>query len=598
MTTLPVIIAATIWASTQSPADRLPRTLDTVPLHGIIVQHDGRWPPLDTLARDVVESVTGRADYLGRNAVLWLLAWTFNPAAWEQEPLLSIRNAELRAELGLPADKTVYSYDELARHERVRSLMAELRRLQAGRKLDPLQLKVRDIEEKLVLLRRIFDGQVIRPIPDAKDGTALWQVIPTGASQETANADPTRLAWLQLRSAFLADDAAAFAAATNQLRTALDGLPAAYRPSAKLTDAELSYNKLRPFRVAWMLMAAGAVLALIATAAGTRWIRSLAVFAFMAGFGVLTYGLSLRWTIAGRIPASNMFESLLFLSWGMGAFAIASMLLIRDRMVPLTATFMGALALFLAESLPLDHYVRPIAPVLMDTVWMSIHVPIIMVSYSVLALASLVAHGRLLVTAVAPTRGAFIEALDRFHYWYVLVGCVLLGAGIATGSMWAASSWGRYWGWDPKEVWSLVAFFAYLAILHQRIDREATPGWIYALGLLLGAAVMIIVSAQLAPRSTLGILGLAAAAGSVLLFAFARGPFAAALKSVLAFWLIIMTYVGVNYVLGIGLHSYGFGTGAVVRYMFLIGGLDLTFVALCTAVVLARRNTPVAPQTA
>jgi len=70
----------------------------------------------------------------------------------------------------------------------------------------------------------------------------------------------------------------------------------------------------------------------------------------------------------------------------------------------------------------------------------------------------------------------------------------------------------------------------------------------------------------------------------------ARGQFATAAKSIICFWLIVMTYVGVNYVLGIGLHSYGFGTGAVARYMFLLGGIDLGFVALCALVLLARRN--------
>jgi hypothetical protein len=92
----------------------------------------------------------------------------------------------------------------------------------------------------------------------------------------------------------------------------------------------------------------------------------------------------------------------------------------------------------------------------------------------------------------------------------------------------------------------------------------------------------------------LGIGGLAAAAVLVVLFAFARGPFPMALKSVLAFWLIVMTYVGVNYVLGIGLHSYAFGTGAVAHYMFLIGGIDLALIALCTGVYLR----PAKPQAA
>jgi hypothetical protein len=98
------------------------------------------------------------------------------------------------------------------------------------------------------------------------------------------------------------------------------------------------------------------------------------------------------------------------------------------------------------------------------------------------------------------------------------------------------------------------------------------------------------VSIKLAPLTGAKVLALAGAAAAMILFVATRDAFATALKSILAFWLIIMTYVGVNYVLGIGLHSYGFGTGAVVRYMFLIGGLDLGFAALCGVVYLARRG--------
>jgi hypothetical protein len=70
----------------------------------------------------------------------------------------------------------------------------------------------------------------------------------------------------------------------------------------------------------------------------------------------------------------------------------------------------------------------------------------------------------------------------------------------------------------------------------------------------------------------------------MLIFILARGDFATSLKSVLAFWLIIMTYIGVNFVLGTGLHSYAFGTGAVARYLLIAGGIDLFLIALCCVI--------------
>ncbi len=590
MSPVALVITVTMLVTAQAGGADLPADFDLETVRAIPVQHDGRWPPLDTLARDMVESVTGDASFRDQDPVAMLLAWTFDAQSWRQEQLISISNASLRKQLDLPEDRTVFSYSELIAHERVVSLIRALARVERGRKLDPLESKVSDLNSKLGQLQEVFNNQVIRPVPDANDVLGVWRGIPLPAEAHQHEPDAVTKAWHELGAAFLSRDSAAFSSAGTALASSLSALPAAHRPTAKLIGVELRYNSLRPFRTAWVVMIVGAALAGLAFAARTRIIDIIAVLGMVAGFVLLSYGLSLRWQIAGRIPAANMFESLLFLSWGMGAFAILSMLVIRHRVVPLTASFMGAVALVLADCLPLDHFVRPIAPVLMDTIWMSIHVPIIMVSYSVLALAVLIAHGQLVAAAVVPLNRRLSEAIDSLHYWYVLVGSLLLLAGIITGSMWAASSWGRYWGWDPKEVWSLVAFLGYMAILHVRVDHDRVKPWAWAVAVLMGVALFIIVVPKLEPVTGTKAVGLAAAAAAMVFFVLARGAFATAVKSVVAFWLIIMTYLGVNYVLNIGLHSYGFGTGAVVRYMFLVGGIDLGLVLICGLVYLARRS--------
>jgi len=382
-----------------APEPRLPTSLELQPVRSIVVQHDGRWMPLDTLSREVVESVTGREKFRGRDPVLWLLAWTFDPETWKNVPLVPIANAELRAEVGLPPEQRVFSYAEMAAHPHLRKLIGDLAKIAPGRKLNPLQAKVADINKTLTLMRDVFEGQIIRPIPDPHDNTAAWRPIPSTEPEDDPATANVVQAWGRLRTAFLADDGPGFAEASRNLAAALNSLPAAYRPTPQRIATELRYNRLAPFRTAWIIMAAGAVLAALASLLSRGWIRGLAVVVMVAGFAVLTYGLSLRWSIAGRIPAANMYESLLFLSWGLGAFGIASMILIRDRIVTPTASSMGALSLFLAETLPLDHFIRPIVPVLLDTIWMSIHVPVIMVSYSVLALAALIAHIQMIVMA-------------------------------------------------------------------------------------------------------------------------------------------------------------------------------------------------------
>ncbi|UCC29823.1 MAG: cytochrome c biogenesis protein CcsA [Phycisphaerales bacterium] len=584
-----IALATLVLATSPVKGAELPVSLDLTAIRALPVQHDGRWPPLDTAARDTVESITGDAFYQGHDPVLLLLAWTFDTPTWMRQPLISIRNAELRGELRLPATQTVFSYAELADHEHLHSLIDALAHIERGRKMNPLESKVSDINEKLIKLQQVFRGRVIRPIPDPNDLGGTWQAVERSGAAPSDDMARVQEAWQGLRAAFLADDRTAFDAASQQLIGVLGALPAAYRPDPQRIATELRYNSLNPFRAAWQIMVVGALLAAVAMSIRRAWFDGLAVVVMIAGFAVLTEGLRLRWEIAGRIPAANMFESLLFLSWGMGAFAILSVLFLRHRLVPLTASGMGALALVLADCLPMDHYVRPIVPVLMDTVWMSIHVPVIMVSYSVLALGVLIAHMQLVVMAIAPGRRRFIRTLDSLHYWYIHIGAILLLAGIVTGSMWAASSWGRYWGWDPKEVWSLIALLGYLIILHVRIDHEKLPHWAYVLGALLMVALFVLIVPKLAPLTGGKVLALGGAALVMVVLVAARGQFATAVKSVICFWLIIMTYVGVNYVLGIGLHSYGFGTGAVVRYLFWTGGIDLALIAICCVAYVFQR---------
>lgn len=154
-----------------------------------------------------------------------------------------------------------------------------------------------------------------------------------------------------------------------------------------------------------------------------------------------------------------------------------------------------------------------------------------MVGYAVLVLATLVAHFEIGVEIFSPRRLELRTSLQSVLYYYIHIGSIFLVAGILSSSIWAASSWGRYSGWDPKEVWSLIAFLAYMAILHARFDRM-------------------------------------------------MGPFGVAAASILAFQTILMTYLGVNYVLAAGLYSYGFGGFRVVGSMIAVALAELAFLTV------------------
>ena len=494
-TPLAVALLATLAvAGSARAADVLIESLRRLP-----VQHDGRVMPLDTLAREGVWHVTGKRSWGGADPVATVVWWALNPPAAGNEPIVEVGSADLAREAGLPESTRHASFAQLVNNANVLQLMNQAHRAEAERQ--PRQGVVADaekLEQRLTWLQRFLNRDIIRTVPNSADLNARWAVP-------------------EMRSAA---DLAMLAAGPRP-----EGWPT---PAA--IEREITYNAVRPTRVAWIVLLAALALSALAGGRKSRLLDGAALAGLVAGLAVMTWGIGTRWAVAGRIPAANMYESLLFLAWGVGLFAVIAFAFMRNRLVVLNANVMAALTMALTDLLPIDGFIHPVPPVLAGTPWLAIHVPIIMVSYSVLALGVVVAHTQIAFTIFSPGKEEVIDRMADLLYWYTMVGSILLISGILTGSIWAASSWGRYWGWDPKEVWSLVAFLAYAAILHARWDH------------------MI-------------------------------GPFGVAAISILAFQTILMTYLGVNYVLGTGLHSYGFGDSPVVTWMVVVAVAEIAFLA-------------------
>ena len=464
------------------------------------VQHDGRTMPFDTLARETVWTVTGSHAWQGQDPVITVSSWAFAPDASAEAPVVKVGSQDLAKALDLPASITHTSFVQLARNPKLGPLLQQVHQAEAERR--PLQGVLQEaekLERRMVAMQNVGMLQAIRPLPAPGDAKAPWGV-PEGFGLETVS---------QLMSG-----------------QRLSGWPSAAR-----IDQEIFYNELNPVRWSWIILLASLAISITAWVRKSKVLDGVAFATLVAGFGMMTWDIWLRWNVGERIPAANMYESMLFLAWGVGLFAVIAYAVLRNRVVVLNAAVMAALTMALMDLLPIDRFIHPIAPVLAGTPWLAIHVPIIMLGYSILALGLVVAHMQIATTIFVPGK---VELADRMYdllYWYMFVGSIFLIAGIITGSMWAASSWGRYWGWDPKEVWSLVAFLAYMAILHAKLDR------------------MI-------------------------------GKFGVAIISIAAFQTILMTYLGVNFVLSTGMHSYGMGDSPVLMWMIIVALVEAVFLGL------------------
>jgi ABC-type transport system involved in cytochrome c biogenesis permease subunit len=471
--------------------------ISTDVLRRLPVQHDGRAMPLDTYAREAVWNITGSYTWHGEDPTATVTGWLFDPQAAAEAPLVKIGSSDLAGTLGLSSSMTHASFHQLADNPRLRQLTQDARRQAQGQM--PRKGVVQDaekLEERLVKMQEVLHRESVRPIPVPGNPNALWA----------------------MPSAVTAESFAALASGPRQPGW----------PSPEQIDREILYNQVNPVRLSWIILLISLVLSVIGWGKQGLLLDRCAFGFLIGGFGMMSWGIGMRWLAGDRIPAANMYESMLFLAWGVGFFAVLAYGLLHNKTVVLNAAIMAALTMALTDLLPIDRFIHPIAPVLAGTPWLAIHVPIIMVAYSVLALGLVIAHMQIGFTIFKPRGFDVIARMSDLLYWYMFVGSILLIAGIFTGSMWAASSWGRYWGWDPKEVWSLVAFLAYMAILHAK-----HAGYIARFGI--------------------------------------------AVSSILAFQTIIMTYLGVNFVLATGMHSYGMGDSPVVTWMVIVALVEAAF---------------------
>lgn len=245
---------------------------------------------------------------------------------------------------------------------------------------------------------------------------------------------------------------------------------------------------------------------------------------FLLGFFLHTAVLLIRSAILERPPVSNMFETVIYVPWITSALS-----LILRTGLPLAAAGNVVLLLLLLLT-GLSQSLENVQAVLDSQYWLSIHVMMVVASYGVFLLAGLLGHLYLLAQRFEWKDAAQLRTLSQSILRCFYIGCTLLIPGTILGGVWAAQSWGRFWDWDPKESWAFISSACYLLWIH-----AYRFGKIRDLGLAIGSVIGLIA--------------------------------------------ISFTWYGVNYILGTGLHSYGFGSGGeLYYYAYLLA--ELAFLAL------------------
>ena len=506
-------------------AEVAPRSLES-----LVIQEGGRKKPYLVFTEETLRSLSGKTALTlngqKKDAMTVITGlWMSPDDSWKGKELILVSNRPLRQQIGLDPVRKLYSWNELSSNEALAKEItsaAGVRRRDPKAKLVGIQKEASDVGMRMGLFEELLTGtdfKIIAPLSGSD-----WL---TSAQIDSSEGKEIIDSVASMRSAWMANDPSSFdqsVAALLSLQKQIGGLP----PDWKIS-LEIAYQKTHPFRWAWILYAAAGIILLLSRNSWERLGYQIAWVLAGSGFLLQAAGLLARVLIAGRPPVTNMYESVIWVAFGTILFALIFEAIYKAGSFLLGAVPVAVASLILADSQPviLDHSIHPLTPVLRDNFWLSTHVLSITLSYAAFALSLGVAHVAL-AQVIAGRRPTAI--LYTYLYKTLQVGVLLLATGTILGGVWANYSWGRFWDWDPKETWALTALLGYLFLLHGRISGL----W---------------------------------------------GGFGLAVGSVIAFMSVLMAWYGVNFVLGAGLHSYGFGTGGFPLVAAFVG-CEILFVAI------------------
>lgn len=497
----------------------------------LLVLDDGRIKPVNSLAQEFLRDVS-RADRLrGLDPERIVIGMFAVPEVWQYFPMILTDDRAVNRLLGIDLQRKYATFFEVwdpapgttRLNDYVQAISQKPIRIR-----DHIEKEIMKVHERAMRCRDVYTGRIFKVFPDPNDPHRSWTDFTTvmHVVADSIMPEPARLAqdYIQtLKTALRNGEWERATEALGEIKIYQQQVGKAIVPSQARVRTEILYNAFRPFRRVIPVYAFGGLILLLLSVLHF-WKRppiigllvKITAGVICIGFIVHTAGFVLRWIASGYAPWSNKYESMVFVGW---ATCLAGLLFYRRSTVPLalSGVFTG-LILMAAHAPGVDPGIAPLAPVL-KSYWLVVHVSVIASSYGFLGSGALLALFTLLLFVIRNKRTegvieSSIGEFTRLGEQTLIVGLTLLTIGNFLGAMWANESWGRYWGWDPKETWSLITILVYAIVIHWRIYK---------------------------PADTFTYNGMA----------------------LLAYGCVLMTYLGVNAYLS-GLHSYAQGDPAPV----------------------------------
>ena len=484
------------------------------------VQFRGRVMPMNTFSSEVLRKIHKEQNFGSLNSDQFLLSLFALPRIWMSVPVIAVTNEEVRLRYNLPEKYASYShfFDEHG-HYRLLAQLQEIHHRPVGER-SSVDKELINLDERVNIMYQLINQNLPGIFPLPGDPAHTWYAPGDDLSHFQ---EKDSLFINQTFSWYLSE-------VTHSLRNGdwnkpdnvleqikafqLDNDQASLINQDKL-QAEVRYNGMNIFgwsRVGYLLLGGLLLLVVMMQLFKERpWLHYSALALTAAIVLVFIYhitGMGLRWYISGHAPWSNSYETMVYIAW---ATVLAGLIFGQKSTITLAlATLFGGVILFVSGLNWMDPQINTLVPVLKSP-WLMFHVAVIVAAYGFFGISFLLGITNL--SLMAFTKNSLvvtyrIKELSIINNLSLLVGLALMTAGTFLGAVWANESWGRYWGWDPKETWALITVVVYAIVTHLHMVRKWNNPWIFNL------------------------------------------------LSVLAFSSVLMTFLGVNYFLS-GMHSYG-----------------------------------------
>ena len=462
----------------------------------LVIQDNGRMKPVHTFASQLLRKISKDDSYRGLDANQVFLSMTEFPRLWLETPLLKLdwRNDSIKRVIGVSKETSEVSLIQLF-DENGNSKIAPYIE-EATSKTNPNQFEKDFIKiyEKTFLLNRALSGSILKIFPLPNDENNTWVSYPELQKANFKGTDSVitksilPVYFQTLKKARQTGDYA-------QAEQILEGINkfqhkygSEVMPSDSKIDAEIAYNKAdifnrlyKYFALIGIVMFIVIIFQIFKEGKTVNTLIKVCKYIIWVFFALMTLGLIARWYISGHAPWSDAYESIIYIAWATVFFGLAFGR--KSDLTIASTAFVASIILWVAHQNWLDPAISTLVPVL-DSYWLMIHVAVIVASYGPFTLGMILGATALLLMILTNDKNKKkmdinIKEITIITEMALTVGLVMLTIGNFLGGQWANESWGRYWGWDPKETWALISIMIYAFVIHARLVPGLKGRWLF-----------------------------------------------------------------------------------------------------------------------